>query len=300
MPIDHFGSIAPLPHLEQLAKGHFHLTLAHLYDDYTYRDYYRRAADLGEFVVIDNSSIELGKPFGAREMLFLAELVKANEIVVPDEIRDPETSTDQTCFALGQLFGIHYWRLHRLRLQLQVVPHGTTEAEWITSMTRILTCYNSLTRGLAWVPQLVVGLPKEFPIIIMDVNRGKPRFALELFAELARALVPGVQFHLLGQPRNWLALATAWPDRLVIRSTDTVKPIAYAMHGMDLECDSHADYAGRPADYFSRVMSAREIALAHANLAVFKTHLQRRSSDVTFSNSGGPAEVRESERNISG
>ncbi len=300
MPINHFGSIAPVSHLEELARGHFHLTLAHLYDDYNYRDYYRRAADLGEFVVIDNSSIELGKPLPVREMLQLAEVVKANEIVVPDEIKSPEISTDQTCFALTQLFGVYYWRLQRMRLQLQVVPHGDTEVAWINSMTRILECYRAITRGLAWVPQLVVGLPKEFPVVITDVTRGKPRFTLEIFADLARAIIPGVQFHLLGQPHNWLALATAWPDCLVIRSTDTVKPIAYAMHGKNLETDPHADYAGRPDDYFTHVMNIREIELARVNLAVFKSHLQRRPIDGEVSDRSRSATQRESERDLSG
>jgi hypothetical protein len=93
-----YSPIAPIKLLQDLHYAHellgdYHLVLAH--DVLAHKnDYHQLFFDLRHkykdlFVILDNSTIELGQPLDVEALLRASELVRANCIVMPDVLGDP-------------------------------------------------------------------------------------------------------------------------------------------------------------------------------------------------------------------
>ena len=80
-----FCVIAPTPYLEQFASlSNTHLTLAHLFDDGQYFDFYRKMSARGDFIMNDNSAFELGESFDPHCLIDIAKDIRADAQVLPD------------------------------------------------------------------------------------------------------------------------------------------------------------------------------------------------------------------------
>lgn len=89
------GIITPTKYLEEFAtKSRYHLVLAHMVEgNSTYRDFYKSMSERGDFITLDNSSYEMGDDiYTANDLIELAHLVGAQEVMAPEEYPDGEAT----------------------------------------------------------------------------------------------------------------------------------------------------------------------------------------------------------------
>ena len=95
--------IAPVGLLERYCTTEYHLALAHLMGDEKYLEFYHKAARKGEFVILDNSVIELGKPVEAVDLMAAVEAFQPNEVVLCDFPQNP-AATESWARQFGPAF----------------------------------------------------------------------------------------------------------------------------------------------------------------------------------------------------
>lgn len=90
------GIICPVAFLERFViKSKFHLILPHLVKQYPkYKEFYKKRAEEGDFVLLDNSIFELSYSLSKEELLDIAEDMKVSEVVAP-EVWDDKEGTEK-------------------------------------------------------------------------------------------------------------------------------------------------------------------------------------------------------------
>ena len=118
--------ITPIDDLGYDMTG-YHMALTHLVLKHPeYADHYKKLAESGDFVILDNSLIELGEAATIEKVLEAAEIIKPSEIVLPDVYKkgnDTVTAVDNALIILRRN-PEKYW------FQLQAVCHGETIEDW--------------------------------------------------------------------------------------------------------------------------------------------------------------------------
>lgn len=130
--------IAPTGLIRRYCTTGYHLVLAHLVlQDEEYAELYR---EVPGFKILDNSVIELGRPLSTDELLEAAKKVNADEIVIPDYIKDADKTIDSAYKYGEELTGY----------KLMAVPQGQDPREWYR-------CYKTL-QDLPFISTF--GIPK--------------------------------------------------------------------------------------------------------------------------------------------
>ena len=106
----------------------YHMALTHLILKYPkYTEFYKQKLANGEYVILDNSLIELGnKALQSDVVMKAAEELRPSEIVLPDVYRDGKATIKSTDVALSK---VELW-LMMDETKLQVVCHGKNPDEW--------------------------------------------------------------------------------------------------------------------------------------------------------------------------
>lgn len=262
------GIIAPINNLD-LAEGRpFHLCLSHLCSDPTYREFYRREAERGSFITLDNSAHEQGHGEDIRRLVGQAEEIGAREVVLPDELFSYEGTIRRTRQSLERLSPTH--------LRLMVVPQGhiSDERSYWRCWDDLISLYREFSH--VFLGGLTIGLSKDYEVL----PGGMPKIALSSLVRIFSSDLSNrnVRIHLLGWGRDLTALEEI--SRMsqkslivrdeMIRSTDSAKPIMFAVAGVDLsEGIEHAKYPGRAANFFDLSLTAEQRALAIRNIQTF-------------------------------
>jgi hypothetical protein len=168
--------------------------LAHrVLEDASYAYFYRNRAK-GRELILDNSMHELGEPLAVADLLRAARTVRADYVISPDRLGDPDFTFDQfqrTHFTLGRDF------------KIAVVMAGKTPSERHGFLNGVVSadmlCLPYREDRLAWFKEQV---PSWNRIHLLGVSS-----ADEL--------------------REWVQLARAMPERRF--SVDTSKPIKWAL-----------------------------------------------------------------------
>jgi hypothetical protein len=100
--------------------------------DAEYAGFYRDRSEAGEFVILDNSVIELGYPLGASELIMAAKTIKAAEVVLPDRPGESDFTLTQVKAAGPGL------KAALPDTKLMAVPQGRSVGEWFISAQDIL------------------------------------------------------------------------------------------------------------------------------------------------------------------
>jgi len=127
----------PTIHTLETDNTDYHLALTHLVLKYPeYADFYKKKREQGDFVILDNSLIELGKAASLHKVLEAAEIINPSEIVLPDVFTDREKTLIAVDGALEQLGNMNIDQ----DFQLQAVAHGENKTEW-------KKCWDKLSRN---------------------------------------------------------------------------------------------------------------------------------------------------------
>lgn len=263
------GIIAPVADLDLVEGRDFHLCLSHLCANPDYLNFYRAESDRGAFITLDNSAHEHGKGEDILKLFEQADAIGASEIVLPDELFSHAGTVRRTQKALEQI--------ERNSLKLMVVPQAPIDhpmAYWQcrSDLLKLVDRYRELfPRGVT------IGLSKDYEVWPNGMHDIAAR-SISLSSSDCT-----IEHHLLGWGRQLLGLdqisRSVWASK--IRSTDSAKPIMFAIAGIDLSVGlDKATYRGRAADFFTRSMTDSQRRLARRNIKVFDALSEGRYAHV--------------------
>ncbi|HEX4815946.1 MAG TPA: hypothetical protein VFV66_24635 [Nonomuraea sp.] len=133
-----FSVIAPPDYLEvfvgqEPARVH-HVAAQRVLADLAYRAFFRREAERGAEIIVDNGVFDLGHALPAADLIAAAHAVNAREIVLPDVMQDgPATikASDQAAREIRDLSD---------GFRLCAVVHAADDAEWLHCYDHFVSC----------------------------------------------------------------------------------------------------------------------------------------------------------------
>ena len=220
------------PHLleKYASQTKYHLALPHLFRLEKYQEFYQTKSDDGDFVILDNGAAE-GFAYGAKHILTLADLINADEVVVPDAMGDANET-----LALAQYFARYAKPDH----QYMFVIQGTT-------MEEVLFCLRALDNGNSFMYVTTLGIPRHLYYI-------EPTARAQITEWLIRENFHlRYDIHFLGA-NPWMDEPTVLNDLTTglegFRGMDTSLPIYMGLEGRRI--DVADQYMQRPEDFFTR------------------------------------------------
>ena len=132
-----FACEIPVPNLSELSTHtSFDFALTHLVESNDeYARFYSRQSLSGRFVMLDNSSFELGKPVSGDRLINAAIAIKASEIVLPDCLGNRKETVNN----VEKFLQTYRADLKGLNIKLAAVVQGTGLGE-------IVKCYEELIK----------------------------------------------------------------------------------------------------------------------------------------------------------
>jgi len=209
-----FAFITPVPLLFKYATvSHYHLLLEHLTSDRQYVRFYAKRKGAGDFIILDNSIIEVGTSSS------LEALDKAAQKVTPDEIVLGEKWHDAKGTLQEIERGIHFAESHQWGCRLMVVPQGSSLEEWLWCFERIL----DLKVDTIGIPKFLESFHEEGRLSVLRLLEASYREKIKN---------SGKQLHLLGLGGNPIELACAARLGLPIRGADSSMPVWFGLLGI--------------------------------------------------------------------
>lgn len=225
------ASIVPTAYLHLIAGKPYHLCLAQVaLRDPIYRDFYRKEAEAGSYVILDNGAAE-GELVGIQEMKDLAVYLGASEIVLPDFLGNYERTLREARDALN-----YVKERGAFKGKIMAVPQGASLKEWILCASVMLTWHID-----------TIGIPKyltsAFGVYARQVA----------FSWLLPSLVTlNKQVHFLGcggDPREIGVMCRLAES--VIRGVDSSLAYLYARdgYGLDVALMNNIPRSQKPVDF---------------------------------------------------
>jgi len=223
------GLIPPRGLENYALRSKFHLALAipELMSRRTYGGMYLRLSKTGDFVVLDNGLAE-GKPATPEQLLAYADWMHADEVVVPDVMRDA-TGTIKAVEGFFKNFSPPTTR------QYMAVAQGERNEDYFKCVDLFAT-----------IPAITtVGIPRHM-LETLGVKATRIDFAHWINEMFPRRF----ELHFLGTNPVWMAEtrhATKYAP--FVRSVDSSMPFSYAIAGEHLANDTQKQIT-RPDKYF--------------------------------------------------
>lgn len=202
-----FINIYPITNEEEYLKQEMNMFLTHLVlEDETYRETAKKSSG---YKILDNSLIELGGSASLEKVLKAAELIDADEIILPDVFRNgPATLT------LAKNY-LEEYEKELSEYKVMAVTQGRTIEEWETSY-----------RSLESFPGVdVLGIPKVLEVDMKEYE-GRPGLVNKYMGDCTK------EIHLLGLWYNIRELKE-YKRPNSIRSVDTSLMNLLSIKGRD-------------------------------------------------------------------
>lgn len=211
------ATIVPQAHLNMIGNDNYLMCISHIVQqNRAYAAFFRGKSSMGDYVILDNSVIELKKPESIDSVVESAVLVQADEIVLPDQSFDKEATLRLTHNAIRELEGLRgYGRM--------AVPHGTTKDEWLSCA---LTLLNELDIDTLGISYLYTAMFDGRINMIKKIYR---------FAENN-----AINIHLLGcmtDPKEVYEISQVFP---LVRGVDSAIACVYAQNHIEMGVDMPA------------------------------------------------------------
>ena len=233
-------------------ESDFHLTLP-IEETTTNREYmrvYGRAAARGDYIVLDNGAAE-GAMVTTERLLEEARRFDADEIVAPDEMRNPTATTE----AVRQFLS----HLKRLEETTEMPTYKVMAVAQGTKMRHFEECVEDFSSSSRID---VLGIPRHMLKTLWLTSR----------CDLARWVekeFPGrFEVHLLGANPLWMReISTVAREIPSVRSLDTSLPFTYALASIDLEQARHQFM--RVKNYFTHDWFRVDPSLVQKNIQTY-------------------------------
>lgn len=255
--MDPFKMQQSLDYSDGIQMALTHLVLA---EDKFYAKAYKARKDFNkEFIILDNSLIEMGKKAMNMDLVLeAAGIIGADEVILPDAFTRKKESLQRTFAALEKHYDAPY--------KFMAVAQGANVEEF-------LSCYATLLQE----PRIdTIGIPK-----VTSTLKGSDGYSRNF---ILRALLQnnllqetralGKEIHLLGA---WSTMDFLFEPDVAeyVRSVDSVLPNWEAMHGRDFREDPRHSQARTPgsADHRHHEIGARFEKLEDNNIKRVKEWL---------------------------
>ncbi len=126
------ATIVPIAHLPMIAEHDRFMALVHLLDDHLYNAFYKARVDEGKWVILDNSTVELGEPYPMEKYIPAAIRLGASEILLPDWLFDKNRTLEEADVSMDLAGAAGY------EGRYMGVPQGATQEEWIDCLRQML------------------------------------------------------------------------------------------------------------------------------------------------------------------
>lgn len=248
------ATIVPQNYLELTADAPIHMALAHLIGAEgmeAYTDFYK---NIGGYKILDNGAAE-GNQVTIQNLIEKAELIGANEIILPDVMKDSR----ETFYRAKE--DIAWLRKECLdnRYKLQIVPQGDSLDDWLKCASN---CIHHFGMDIS-----AIGVPKH---LVKTCNDRDAR--LKAIYDLSQ-LCPEIDqydIHLLGcwkTPLEVLFCAKASEQEIIppIRSCDSAIAYVYADAGLKFSDDDKPHNS--PINFKDGKIRAKDEMLLQYNIA---------------------------------
>jgi hypothetical protein len=262
--------IPPIPELKKYGKGEFHLLLSHLMDNSEYAAHYMAERQRGAYLVLDNSAHEFKVGQAAQDLKTYAEMLNAQEVVVPDALEDgPQTV--ELAIATLEAWYEEDDTMATLNPALMYVPQGQDESEWKACFEELVQLHVFMSKRVkGFRRSFVLGVSKDYDVWDGGLIHLLREYVAPMRERLWQEREIKMQVHMLGWMRylwhlNEIAKEFPW-----IRSTDSAKPFVYARGNITTSpAQPIPPYPTRPDDYFERSLTQHQRAHATRNVKVF-------------------------------
>lgn len=249
--------IGPTRSLDKLSIGNMHLILVdQVLENTHYSEFYAEKRFNGNYIILDNCAHENKSASSITKMIAVSNIITPDEIVLPDVIGDCEGTLKAIEEGIDEILD------HFAMCSFMAVPQGHTQEEWQECLDAIMQRWGEYVD--------VIGIPR--------VNGD--RFG-SWIPSVERALSYHKDMHLLGSPHNLDSAAEierTFPNK--VRSTDTAKPIHYALAGrcfLDVGANvldrTQRNPDSRPSNFFDLVLGDHDIELAQYNIQLMRASI---------------------------
>lgn len=220
------ATIVPTAYLDLVEKRSYHLCLVQqLQKDPVYKEFYKRQAAAGKFVIVDNGAAERNVST-MEEVYEQAMDIGANEVQLPDKFFDGALTLHESYEAMQYLQSVNYSG------KIQVVPQGRNLQEWTQCMRAFLS----------WNMDMCIGIPKN--LVHTEGPTGREKAIKEVLDAIAKTRwfgkPPSIQVHLLGcwtDPREVGRIFRIFHSTHILRGVDSGICTIYAQEGLLLNPD---------------------------------------------------------------
>lgn len=259
--------ICPVPDLERyVGSTTVHLLLPYLFGpayDVLYQDYYAMRRREGDYLILDNGAYltDGGEAVSMSRLLEITQLVRAQEVVLPDVIRSADSTIARSRAALDWLNTVEGRNAYQSagRPRLMIVPQGVKFSAWSECLERLLSMVSDTMERVGG-PEPAIGVSKVYgPGILNRLEALDVRGHLNIFP-----------IHLLGWAGSWDTLEHAselWGEK--IRSVDSARPITYGKLGRRL--NDGEPHVSRDADFFNDSVPLDRSRDVIANIDLFRS-----------------------------
>lgn len=277
-----FGNIAPIAAMEQFcSEDPYLMALAHLVleNDY-YAEFMWRQHKRGAFVTLDNSAYEFSEGVNVETLWSAAKRIEADEMALPDVLLNAGETVAFTQDAMQKLAKNPNFDPSAVRLM--IVPQGETIYAWGYCFETLVEYFRQYFGETGFT----IGVAKNY-----ELYPGGRANLIQRFIVPLRVQYPQMEVHLLGMGNELTDLSATALRFPWLRSTDSVKPMVYAMNKIRLHSLylGTPDYPGRPENYFDYYFDdPEEVQLAWHNLSVVRNRCLESS---TFRQSSHPTQT---------
>lgn len=220
------ATILPTAHLELEAETDYHMCLAHLMENKTYRSFYAWQAARGAHVIMDNGVVETGEPLSMFQLMRIALQVGVTEMTLPDKLNDRRETLHLHSDALNML------QDYNPEQRVMLIPQGYTRADWVDSVNDMLSLAERFPDQVS-----AIGISKFQVNGIAHCAAGTMyNDRLQALRAVPQLFTSGVAIHLLGCTDyidELMYIQDALPG--VIRGVDSGLPTFYTMHNQELD-----------------------------------------------------------------
>ncbi len=174
---DKISTIVPVAHLELTAFDQRFMALVHLLRIPDYREFFTSRAEAGKYVILDNSTVELGEPWEMENYLDEAMAIGADEILLPDWLHSSTRTLSEA------EHGLEIAERFSWPGAIMGVPQGQSQEEWVECLEQML--------GMGITS---IGVSRRY----LDKFGESRLFACQLTYFIAQSMNIEVSIHLLG------------------------------------------------------------------------------------------------------
>lgn len=230
-------------------RTQYHLILPHLCHQKRYQDFYLARSKESDYVILDNGAAE-DVTFGPKHLLTLADLVEADEIVVPDTLFDAEET-------IAKAMAFSRYAIPELEQSGKPVKYmGVLQG---TNLQEVMKCLVAFTEMPALSYITTIGIPR-----LLVRNEETDKYIRVSIAEYVESqnLHLSYEFHALGST-PYLQEVKMLSMYKSIRGIDTSVPVSMGLNGLDIRETT----ARRHENYFD--LSRGNIQMTERNIETY-------------------------------